>query len=77
MATEEKKSKRIRYTLPFLDSGSSTQEFYSINGKDYIIKRGETVELPEEVYNFITEQEKAKNEAIKRAMAEGFKEPEK
>ena len=76
MSVEEKKIKTVRYTLPFLEgSDAPTQEFYSINGKDYIIKRGEAVSLPENVYNYIIKQEEAKNEAIRRAMAKSFKDP--
>ena len=74
--TATKKTKT--YILPFLEGiDSPKQEFYSINGKDYILKRGEAIELPEDVYDYIMEQEKAKLEAIKRARAIGLKEPTK
>jgi hypothetical protein len=78
MATEATKTKTKTYILPFLEGvDAPTQAFYSHNGRDYILKRGEAVELPEEVYDYIVEQEKAKLEAIKKARSLALKEPSK
>ncbi len=78
MATEATKTKTKTYILPFLEGvDAPKQEFYSINNKDYILVRGEEIELPEDVYNYIIEQEKAKLEAIKKARAMTLKEPSK
>ncbi len=78
MAAPTTKEKTKTYVFPFLDGiDSPKQDFYSINDKDYILKRGEAIDLPESVYDYIMEQEKAKLEAIKRARAIGLKEPKK
>lgn len=78
MATEATKAKTKTYVLPFLEGvDAPKQEFYSINNKDYILVRGEAIDLPEEVYDYIVEQEKAKLEAIKKARSLSLKEPSK
>lgn len=62
--TSAETEKKIPYKLRKLPGKDANQdEFYSINGKDYIIKRGVTVEMPEELYNYIIEQERAEEEA--------------
>ena len=54
------KGKRVQVRLPRLSGQNAIQEeFYSVNGKNYIIKRGETVEIPEEVAEVIRNAEKA------------------
>ena len=54
------KSKRVTVRLPKLSGQNANQEeFFSVNGKNYIIKRGETVEIPEEVAEVIRNAEKA------------------
>ena len=40
------------------------EEFFSVNGKNYLIKRGETVEIPEEVAEVIRNAEKAEEFAM-------------
>ena len=59
------KSKRVTVRLPKLSGQNANQEeFFSVNGKNYIIKRGETVEIPEEVAEVIRNAEKAEEYAM-------------
>lgn len=60
-----KKSTRVTVRLPRLPGQNAIQEeFFSVNGKNYIIKRGETVEIPEEVAEVIRNAEKAEEYAM-------------
>ncbi len=62
------KSKRVTVRLPKLKGSNAIQEeFFSVNGKNYIIKRGETVEIPEEVAEVIRNAEKAEEYAMEYA----------
>lgn len=59
------KGKRVTVRLPRLSGQNAIQEeFYSINGKRYIIKRGETVEIPENLGKLIQDNEKAEESAL-------------
>lgn len=59
------KSKRVTVRLPKLPGQNAIQEeFFSVNGKNYLIKRGETVEIPEEVAEVIRNAEKAEEYAM-------------
>jgi hypothetical protein len=59
------KGKRVTVRLPRLPGQNANQEeFFSVNGKNYIIKRGETVEIPEEVAEVIRNADKAKEYAM-------------
>lgn len=59
------KSKRVTVRLPRLPGQNAIQEaFYSVNGKNYRIKRGETVEIPEEVAEIIRNAEQAEEYAM-------------
>ena len=59
------KKKRVTVRLPRLPGQNAIQEeFFSVNGKNYIIKRGETVEIPEEVAEVIRNGEKAEEYAM-------------
>lgn len=59
------KCKRVTVKLPKLPGQNAIQEeFFSVNGKNYIIKRGETVEIPEEVAEVIRNAEKAEEYAM-------------
>ena len=63
--TDNAKSKKVTVRLPRLPGQNAIQEeFYSVNGKNYIIKRGETVEIPEEVAEVIRNAEKAEEYAM-------------
>lgn len=58
-------SKRVTVRLPRLPGQNAIQEeFFSVNGKNYIIKRGETIEIPEEVAEVIRNGEKAEEYAL-------------
>ncbi len=59
------KSKRVTVRLPRLPGQNAEQvEFFSVNGMNYRIKRGETVEIPEEVAEVIRNAEKAEEYAM-------------
>ncbi len=64
-ANNATESKRVTVRLPRLQGQNALQEeFFSVNGKNYIIKRGETVEIPEEVAEVIRNAEKAEEYAM-------------
>lgn len=57
--------KRVTVRLPRNKGRNAEQdEFYSVNGRNYRIKRGETVEIPEEVAEVILNAEKAEEYAM-------------
>lgn len=59
-------AKRIEVRLPRNRGENAIQdEYFSVNGKNYIIKRGETVEIPEEVAEVIRNAEKADEYAMR------------
>ena len=59
------KGKRVTVTLPRLHGQNANQEeFFSVNGKNYIIKRGIEMEIPEEVAEVIRNAEKAEEYAM-------------
>ena len=61
----KKETKRVTVRLPRLNGQNAIQEeFFSVNGKNYRIKRGETVEIPEEVAEVIRNSEKAEEYAM-------------
>ena len=52
-------AKRVEVRLPRNPGQNANQdEFFSVNGKNYIIKRGETVVIPEELAEVIRNAEK-------------------
>lgn len=58
-------AKRVVVRLPRNPGQNANQdEFFSVNGKNYIIKRGESVEIPEEVAEVIRNAEKAEEYAM-------------
>ncbi len=58
--------KKVMVKLPRLSGHNANQdEFFSVNFKNYIIKRGEYVEIPIEVYEVIKNSEKAEDAAFK------------
>lgn len=74
------KSKRVAVTLPRLPGQNAIQEeFFSVNGKNYRIKRGIEVEIPEEVAEVIKNAQKAEDYAMKYIddLADAKKEKEK
>ena len=59
------KGKRVIGKLPRLPGQNAIQEeFFSVNGKNYILKRGEEVEIPEELAEVIRNGEKAEEYAL-------------
>ena len=59
------KTKRVTVKLPKLPGQNANQEeFFSVNGKNYIIKRGIEIEIPEEVAEVIRNAEKAEEYAM-------------
>ena len=68
--TVHKLDGRLTVRLPRLQGQNAIQEeFYSVNGKNYLIKRGETVEIPEEVAEVIRNAEMAEEYAMNYAEA--------
>lgn len=64
-ANNATKDKRVTVRLPRLSGQNALQEeFFSVNGRNYIIKRGETVEIPEEVAEVIENGQKAEEYAL-------------
>lgn len=58
--------KRVTVKLPKLAGQNAIQEeFFSVNGKNYLIKRGEEVEIPEEVAEVIINGERAEEAALR------------
>lgn len=63
--TNNAKSRRVTVRLPRLAGQNARQdEFFSVNGRNYLIKRGETVEVPEEVAEVIENGQKAEEYAM-------------
>ena len=59
------KGKKVFVTLPRLQGQNAVQEeFFSVNGKNYLIKRGTEVEVPEEVAEVIRNSAKAEEYAM-------------
>ena len=74
------KGKRVTVRLPRLPGQNAIQEeFFSVNGRNYIVKRGEYVEVPEEVAEVINNAEKAEEYAMRyvEKLDEAKKEKEK
>ena len=60
------KEQKVFVTLPRLPGQNAIQEeFYSVNGKNYIIKRGEEVEIPKALEEVIRNAEKAELYAMR------------
>lgn len=74
------KCKKVLVTLPLNRGQNANQdEFFSVNGKNYIIRRGEEVEIPESVAEVIRNAEKADAYAMRYVndLTEKYKEKEK
>ena len=65
---ETKTEKMVKIRLPRVRGESDTM-YWAINERDWLIKRGEDVEVPESLANLIYRQEEAKEEAYKRREA--------
>lgn len=70
-----KNAKRVEVRLPRNAGQNANQdEFFSVNFKNYIIRRGETVEIPEALANAIQDAEKAEEYAMRYADEKAFRE---
>lgn len=70
-----KDAKRVEVRLPRNAGQNANQdEFFSVNFKNYIIQRGERVEIPEALAEVIRNAEKAEEYAMKYADEIAFKE---
>ena len=68
-------ARRVQVRLPRNAGQNANQdEFFSVNFKNYIIKRGESVEIPEEVAEVIRNAEKAEEYAMKYAEEKAMRE---
>ena len=71
----ENASKRVTVRLPRNAGQNAVQdEFFSVNFVNYIIKRGETVEIPEELAEVIRNNEKAEDYAMQYAEEKSLRE---
>ena len=69
-----KNARRVEVRLPRNAGQNANQdEFFSVNFKNYIITRGETVEIPEELANAIRDAEKAEEYAMRYADEKAFR----
>lgn len=76
MADKKKKSERQEIKLRRIPHPNASQEeFYSVNFKNYLVKRGETVSLPSEVVEVIRNSEAAEDEAIAYVESKALREP--
>ena len=58
-------AKKVVVRLPRLQGQNARQEeFFSVNGRNYLIQRGKDVEVPEEVAEVIRNAEKAEEYAM-------------
>ena len=71
----ENASKRVTVRLPRNAGQNANQdEFFSANFVNYIVKRGETVEIPEILANIIRDNEQAEEYAMKYAEEKALRE---
>lgn len=70
-----KKAERVVVRLPRNAGQNANQdEFFSVNFKNYIIQRGENVEIPEELAEVIRNNEQAEEYAMRYADEKAFRE---
>ncbi len=66
--TTSNNAKRVEINLPRNKGQNAIQdEFFSVNFKNYLIKRGEYVEVPEEIEEVIRNSNKAEECAMRYA----------
>ena len=72
---ETKVEERVTVRLPrALGTNANQDEFFSVNFKNFIIRRGERVEIPVELAEVIENADKAEEYAIQYAEANGVRE---
>lgn len=65
---DKKTQGKVTVRLPILkDPKAPKEEFYSVNGKNFIIKRGERVTIPEALAEVIEHSSQAEEAAIQYA----------
>lgn len=70
-----KKAERVVVRLPRNAGQNANQdEFFSVNFKNYIIQRGENVEIPEALAEVIRNNEQAEEYAMRYADEKAFRE---
>lgn len=76
-AEKPKKEKMVKLMLPLLENGD-TEQYVAVNGRSFLIRRGEEVEVPECVAEVLRLSEKQKRaaylyqqEAIRQSMQGG------
>ena len=63
--TTENAKRKVTVRLPRnMGQNARQEEFFSVNGRNYLIKRGETVEISEEVAEVIRNGEQAEEYAM-------------
>lgn len=68
--------KRVQVRLPRIPGENANQDtFWSVNFKNYIIKRGEYVDVPEELALAIRDSEAAEDAAFRYAEEKALREP--
>lgn len=73
-ATNNATPQKVTVRLPRNAGQNANQdEFFSVNFKNYIIRRGETVEIPEELAEVIRNGEKADEYAMRYADEKAFR----
>lgn len=55
------------FVLPRLPGNQNQDEFFSINGKNYIIQRGKPVNIPMSLYKMILDNYQSEEDAIRFA----------
>lgn len=72
--TPEQTTFQIR--LPKLKGENAQQtEFYSVNGRNYLLKRGEYINVPRELYEVILNSQNAEEDADRYAESVAVREP--
>jgi hypothetical protein len=66
MATKKNES-MVKVRLPMLPGSKNQTEFFSVNGKNYKVKRGEYVDVPAVLAEVIENSALAEDAAIKYA----------
>ena len=74
---EPKSEKKYYIFLPLLSGkNANQQEFFSVNFKNYLVKRGVRTEVPKEVYEVWANAERARNSQILYANEVSLREPQ-
>lgn len=70
--------RRVQIMLPLLeDPKAPREEYFAVNGKSFIIRRGEYVKVPEYVAEVIANSQAARMAAIKFVDEKALREPKK